>query len=135
MPLIVDTGAVYASYNRRDSWHERMKALLSVERGALILPAATIPEIDYLLDKRFGTHGRLAFYEDIESGVYLIAELPNDSYKRVFELNRRYADLDLGFVDAAVIVTSETLGLPHIATTDRKHFGVVAREVRLELLP
>ena len=112
-----------------------MKTLLSEEKGALILPAATIPEIDYLLGRGFGSRGRFTFYEDIESGVYLIAELPNDSYKRVFELNRRYTDLNLGFVDAAVIVTSETLGLPRIATTDRKHFGVVAQEVKLELLP
>ena len=104
-------------------------------KGALILPAATIPEIDYLLGRDFGSQGRFTFYEDIESDIYLIAELPNDSYKRVFELNRRYADLNLGFVDAAVIVTSETLGLPRIATTDRRHFGVVAQEVRLELLP
>lgn len=135
MSLIVDTGAVYASYNQRDSWHERVKTLLSEETEALILPAATIPEIDYLLGKRFGARGRLAFYEDIESSVYLIAGLPQDSYKRVFELNRRYADLDLGFVDAAVIATSEALGLPRIATTDRRHFSVVAGEVRLELLP
>ena len=135
MPLVVDTGAIYAFYDRNDSWHERMKTLLSEEKGALILPAATIPEIDYLLGRDFGSQGRFTFYEDIESDIYLIAELPNDSYKRVFELNRRYADLNLGFVDAAVIVTSETLGLPRIATTDRRHFGVVAQEVRLELLP
>ena len=88
-----------------------------------------------MLGRDFGSRGRFTFYEDIESGVYLIAEPPNGSYKRVFELNGRYADLDLGFVDAAVIITSETLGLPRIATTDRKHFGVVAGEVKLELLP
>ena len=111
-----------------------MRSLLD-EESALILPAVTIPEIDYLLGRDFGAKGRFAFYEDIEMGVYLVTELPQDSYRRVFELNRRYADLNLGFVDAAVIATSEVLGLPRIATTDRRHFSVVAGEVRLELLP
>ncbi len=111
-----------------------METLLNGE-SALILPSATLPEIDYLLGRDFGAKGRFAFYEDIEAGVYLLTELPRESYARVFDLNRRYTDLNLGFVDAAVIATSEALGLPRIATTDRRHFSVVAREVRLELLP
>ena len=48
---------------------------------------------------------------------------------------RQFSDLDLGFVDAAVIATAEALGLTRIATTDRRHFEPVARAVGLLLVP
>lgn len=56
---------------------------------------------------------------------------------RAVALGRRYADLDLGFVDAAVIAVCESLGETKVATLDRRHFGVVrpAHCERLRLLP
>jgi len=45
----------------------------------------------------------------------LVAHEP-DRYERVAELNRRFADLDLGFVDAAVIAIAEATGVRRIAT-------------------
>jgi predicted nucleic acid-binding protein len=53
----------------------------------------------------------------------------------VEELNRQFSDLDLGFVDAAVIAISEFLNLPRIATVDRRHFVPLATAFELELLP
>jgi hypothetical protein len=48
-----------------------------------------------------------------------------------------YADLGLGFVDAAVIAACERLGEPKVATLDRRDFSVIVpRHVpALELLP
>ncbi len=56
---------------------------------------------------------------------------------RAVELARQHADLDLGFVDAAVIAICESLGETKVATLDRRHFGVVrpAHCERLRLLP
>ena len=45
-------------------------------------------------------------------------DLAQSGYARVEELNRRYADLELGFVDAAVVAISEALEVPRVATTD-----------------
>jgi predicted nucleic acid-binding protein len=53
----------------------------------------------------------------------------------VAELNQRFADIELGFVDAAVVALAETLGLSRIATTDRRHFEPLAAAFQLELLP
>ena len=49
----------------------------------------------------------------------------------------RYADLDVGFVDASVLAIVERLNEPKLATLDRKHFSVMQpRHVdALELLP
>ncbi|MBK9612864.1 hypothetical protein [Candidatus Amarobacter glycogenicus] len=46
-------------------------------------------------------------------------------YRRVREVCDRYADSDIGFVDAAVIAVVERLNEPKVATLDRRHFGTV----------
>jgi predicted nucleic acid-binding protein len=49
-------------------------------------------------------------------------------------LNRQYADLRLGFVDA-IVTLAETLRLSQVATTDRRHFEPLAEAFSLQLLP
>jgi predicted nucleic acid-binding protein len=44
-------------------------------------------------------------------------------------------ELDLGFVDAAIVALAETLKVPRIATTDRRHFTPLAARFALQLLP
>lgn len=135
MSLILDTGAVYAWYDRDDRWHDRMRELLSAEPGALILLDIVIPEIDHLLGTAIGQHAQLGFCEDLVSGAYLVANLDERVYPRVLDLNRRYGDLELGFVDAAVMASAEILGIGRVATTDRRDFGAVKLDISLDLLP
>jgi predicted nucleic acid-binding protein len=133
--LLLDTGIVYAYYDRSDTWHARARTLVQGEAQGLILPAPVVPEVDHLLTVRLGSKSRLAFYEGIIDGYYLIADLPRAGYARVADLNRRFDDLNLGFVDAAVVALAETLGLSRIATTDRRHFEPLAAAFSLELIP
>jgi len=133
--VLLDTGIVYAYYDRTDSWHARARRLIESEQRGLILPAAVIPEVDWLLGQRLGAPSRLTFYEGITDGYYLVADLPRGAYPRVAELNRRFGDLDLGFVDAAVVALAEALGLSRIATSDRRHFEPMAKALSLQLLP
>jgi predicted nucleic acid-binding protein len=50
-------------------------------------------------------------------------------------LNRRFDDLELGFVDAAIMALAEATGLSRVATTDRRHFEPLAAALSLELVP
>jgi predicted nucleic acid-binding protein len=133
--LFLDSGIVYAYYDRSDAWHTRARRLIETEHRGLVLPAPVIPEVDHLLGVRLGTASRLAFYAGITGGHYVIADLPKDAYARVSELNERFATLAPGFVDAAVIALAERLRPSRIATTDRRHFGPIAAALSLELLP
>jgi uncharacterized protein len=135
MSVLLDTGIVYAYYDRSDRWHPRARRLVHDEQRGLILPAPVVPEIDHLLGHRLGAKSRLTFYTGIIEGYYLIADLPKEAYARVAALNQRFADIELGFVDAAVVALAETLGLSRIATTDRRHFEPLAAAFQLELLP
>lgn len=135
MAALLDTGILYASYDRADRWHESARKLLESEPGPLIVPAPVIPEVDHLLGKHLGTPSRMAFYEGLSDGHYFVADLPRDKYPRVTELNQRFQDLSLGFVDAAVVAIGESLGLLRIATTDLRDFEPLASALSLTLLP
>jgi hypothetical protein len=135
MSVLLDTGIVYAYYDRSDDWHARARQVMEREPHGLILPSPVIPEVDHLIGHRLGARGRSFFYEGIVGGYYLVVDLPREAYARVAELDRQFGDLALGFVDAAVVALAETLGLSRIATTDQRHFGPVAAALSLELLP
>jgi hypothetical protein len=135
MAVLLDTGILYAYYDRRDSWHVASRRLIETEAGGLIVPAPVIPEADYLLGKRLGAEAQAVFFQGLVNGSFFVADLQLEQYARILELHRRYSGLQLGFVDAAVLAIAEHLRLGRIATTDRRHFGAVEISVPLELLP
>ena len=133
MALLLDTGVVYAYYDRSDDWHARAKRLITGAGHGLMLPAPVIPEVDHLLRHRLGAGACRVFYAGLIDGSYAVADLSREGYARVGELNRQYPDL--GFVDAAVVAIAEARGISRIATTDRRHFGPLAATLSLEILP
>lgn len=135
MSVILDTGIVYAYYDRSDLWHARARALIRREARGLILPVPVIPEVDYLLGHRLGARSRRTFYQGIVEGHYFVADLPRQAYTRAAAIDEQFADLDLGFVDAAIVALSESMKVPRIATTNRRHFDPLAARFSLELLP
>ena len=135
MSVLLDTGIVYAYYDRSDEWHGRARDLLRAEARGLILPALVIPEIDHLLGARLGDRSRLTFYSGITGGHFLTADLPRQAYGRVIDINKQFADLSVGFVDAALVVLADVLNLRRVATTDRRHFAPLAAHFSLELVP
>ncbi len=135
MSILLDTGILYAYYDRSDAWHGRAVAVIQAEAAGLIVPAPVVPEVDHLLGHRLGAKARQAFYSGLADGDYDVADLPHEGYARVAALNRRFADLDLGFVDAAIVAIAEVTGVRRIATTDRRHFGPLADALSLEILP
>jgi predicted nucleic acid-binding protein len=133
--VLLDTGILYAYYDRSDSWHERAVRLVRAEESGLIVPTPVIPEVDHLLGARLGAKARSVFYEGLAEGCYFLADLPREQYARVAEINRQFARLELGFVDAAVVAIAEALGLARVATTDRRHFVPISGPLALEILP
>lgn len=137
MALILDTGPLYASLDRRDRDHSRCRALIEGTDEALIIASPVLPEVDYLVSERMGPAPMLALLVDVERGAYVVEDLVGEDYGRVRELMDRYADQDLGFVDASVLAIAERLGEPKVATLDHRHFSIVRpRHVdALELVP
>lgn len=137
MALILDTGPLYASLDRSDADHARCRALIEGCDELLVIPAPVLVEVDYWIGRRLSVGALVALLEDIERTAYRVEDLADSDYRRVGELCDRYADSDIGFVDAAVMAIVERLDEPKLATLDVRHFGVIRpRHVdALTLLP
>jgi uncharacterized protein len=123
--LILDTGPTYALLDRSDAAHEACRALIEGATEPLVLPGPTLSEVDYWVSRRRGPAAMGALLDDVSAGAYQVEDLADRDYPRVAELLRAYQDLELGFVDAAVVAIAERLGEPKLATLDRRHFSVV----------
>jgi uncharacterized protein len=101
------------------------------------VPAPVLVELDYLASRQRDRLAVTAMLEEIHRGAYEVEELTSVDYRRVGELLTTYADLRVGFVDAAVLAIVERLREPKLATLDHRHFAVMRpRHVdALELLP
>lgn len=135
MPVLLDTGIVYAYYDASDDWHSRALSVFDESPGPFLLPALVIPEVDHLLGQRLGRRARELFYEGIVSGAYQVVDLPEAGYARAAELDRTYSDLALGLVDAALVAHAEALSVPWIATSDRRDFEPLVAPLGLKLVP
>lgn len=101
------------------------------------MPAPVLVELDYLASRQRDRLSVRAMLEEIDRGAYQVEDLMPVDYRRVRELLTTYADLRVGFVDAAVLAIVERLREPKLATLDHRHFAVMRpRHVdALELLP
>ena len=125
MALILDTGPLYAALDRSDADHVACRRLLDSATEPLVVPAPVLVEVEYWTHRRLGPGAWLALLDDIEAGAFVVEDLVAADYRRVRELCDRYADADIGFVDAAVLAVTERLTEPKLATLDRRHFGTL----------
>lgn len=95
--VLLDTGIVYAYYDRSDDWHARARRVMEREVHGLVLPSPVVPEVDHLIGHRLGARGRSLFYEGIVGGYSLVADLPPEASARVAELDRQFDDLRLAW--------------------------------------
>ena len=123
MPLLVDTGVLYALADADDAWHERSKAYLLKNRDLLLAPVTVLPEVAYLLRLRLGARAEAAFARSLADGELSVQDVTADDFKRCVTLLSTYPDI--GLVDASVVAIAERLRVTVIATTDRRHFATV----------
>lgn len=137
MALVLDTGPLYAALDRRDAAHERSRQLLQDTQDLLVIPAPVLVETDYWTRKWLGSAAFVSLLDNIAAGAFTVIELIPDDHARVRFLCDRYADSDIGFVDAAVLAIVERLGEDKLATLDHRHFSILRpRHVdSLRLLP
>jgi predicted nucleic acid-binding protein len=94
-------------------------------------------EFDHFASRQRDRQAVNVLLDNIERGAYEVENLLASDYRRIDQLLETYADLRVGFVDAAVLAVVERLREPKLATLDHRHFSVMRpRHVdALELLP
>jgi len=135
MPQVVDTGILFALADRSDAWHERARAWAESSSETLLAPVTILAEVAYLLRERIGPDAEAAFVESLARGELAVENLSAKDWTRTLDVMRSYTQL--GFVDATVVAIAERLKVRTIATTDRRHFGMVrpAHVDRFTLVP
>ncbi|MGB5889952.1 MAG: PIN domain-containing protein [Thermoanaerobaculia bacterium] len=135
MPLLMDTGVLYALADADDAWHTPVLECLGALKENLLVPVTVLPEVTYLLRSRLGTDAELSFVQSIVAGELGVEQLADSDLERTEDLLTLHGDI--GFVDATVAAIAERLRLTAIATTDRRHFSQIRPVHRdyFELLP
>jgi predicted nucleic acid-binding protein len=135
MPVVVDTGVLYAAADADDSWHGRVTTWLEGTSEPLLVPVTVLPEVTYLLASRLGPEAERTFVASVSEGELGLEQIAKGDLERCRRLLEEYPQI--GFVDASILAMMERLRLHVLATTDRRHFARVRlRHVRaLELVP
>jgi uncharacterized protein len=131
--ITLDTSGILALLDRKDPEHDAAVEALDADPGPYLVPAETLGEVGYFVESQFGTGVLDAFLADLAGGQFTL-ECGVDRLSRVRQLVTRYDDLPLGLVDSAVIACAEDNG-GRVLTLDRRHFGVVAREGFIRIVP
>jgi predicted nucleic acid-binding protein len=135
--LLIDAAPIVALADPQEPQRAAILHVLGTEPGPLVIPAPTTAEIDYLLGRRFGTQARRAFLTDLAAGRFTVSSLERSDYATVLELEHRYADLDLGLADCALITLADRHDTSRLLTFDERHFRAVTplRGEAFTLLP
>jgi len=135
MPLLLDTGAIYALADADDDWHSPMREFVAANRQTLLAPCTVITEAAYLIRTRLGARLEREFAGSLAAGEIEVENLALADWARCAELLGQYDFL--GLADASLVAIAERLMLKSLVTTDRRDFRRVRpRHVRtLDLLP
>lgn len=121
MKVLVDTGPLISAIDRRDPAQEMaVMALGRLGRNAIV-PLPVVVEVDHLVRKRVGADAARRFLKNIAGGSHEVAYATAGLMRRAVELDRKYADLNLGVVDSCVMAIAERHELP-IFTFDFRDF-------------
>ncbi|MGH9481523.1 MAG: type II toxin-antitoxin system VapC family toxin [Terriglobales bacterium] len=133
--VVVDTGALVALMDSSERAHAAVAKLYLRDPGAWIVPAAVLPEVDYILAQRIGAHAQRLWLADLADGRFAIEWGRGEDLTAACSLCLRYRSLQLGLVDALVMATAVRLQAAAIATLDLRHFGAVRLPHQPRLLP
>jgi uncharacterized protein len=125
LTLIIDAAPLVALGDTAEPQRDRILEILTNEPGALVIPATTTAEVDYLLGQRLGGHARRAFLQDLAAGRFLVAALDGDDCSTMLELESRYSDLELGLADCALVILAERYDTIRILSFDERRFRAV----------
>ena len=137
MALVIDTGPMVAYLDASDDDHLRCRELVDAATEPRLIPAPVLVELDFVLRPRGGSGAFRLLLEDVALGGFSVLDLTAEDYVRAARLHEQYADVPIGFVDAAVMASVERLNEPKLATLDRRHFTIMrpAHVGALQLLP
>jgi len=110
-PLILDTGGwLYAL-----AGDEPYASALKDARPAIV-PGLVLAEVDWHLRKRRADMARLL--KEVTQGAYAYEPVTLEDVERAAQVEKKFADLGLGIVDASIVALAERLDVRRVLTID-----------------
>jgi len=122
--IVLDTSVVFAIFDRNESRHQEAKSWYQGEKGPFATTPLVLVELDHLLHTRTAPAAVEAFYREIRSGALGVEWWPGLEVEAA-GVAERYAEIDLGLVDASLVALAGRLETTRIATFDERHFRAV----------
>lgn len=122
-PVVVDSGPLYALFDRDDRHHATSRRWFEANRRPLVTNAPVITEVTYLLGRWCGTDHQLLFLEFLRQPGWRLEDIAPD-LERIHSIMERYRDLPADFTDASLLALAERLRCTDIASTDQRDFSV-----------
>jgi predicted nucleic acid-binding protein len=117
--VIVDSGALYALFDRRDDHHKASLAWISASRHrTLVTNVCVLTEVTYLLHRRGLGEAVDPFLEWATTSL-LVDRDTVDDLPRIRAIMGQYADLPADFTDASLVALAERTACFTVASVDR----------------
>lgn len=123
VPVIVDSGPLYALFDRDDDFNTQTRLWFARNRRPLVTNAAVITEVTYLLGRWCSVDHQLLFLEFLRQPGWMLEPLASD-LERIQALMDLYRNLPADFTDASLVALAERLRCCDVATTDQRDFSV-----------
>lgn len=120
--LICDTGALIDYVNPSAPDHAAFRELIDGARVRYV-PGLVMAEVDYFL--RDDRRAMRALANDLSSGAFTFVAAVLATITRAVEIDRRFAGLELGLVDASIVALAEETEVRRLATRDVRDFSAV----------
>jgi len=120
--ILVDAGPLVALVDAGDQYHEDCLLAFQQIREPIGTVWPAMVEAMYFLSDLPMAQDRL--WQMLEDGGYQILGLGQQDIPRIRALMRKYADRQMGLVDAALVAVAERDHIDTIFTVDRKDFSV-----------
>jgi predicted nucleic acid-binding protein len=118
--LLCDTGALLDYLLASAPDHRAFREAIDGARTRYV-PGLVLAELDYFLRKE--RPAMRAFMQDLRRGAFTYAAPTPSILHRAMEIDKQFAHLGLGLVDASVAALAEEVGVYRLATRDVRHFG------------
>lgn len=121
--LLLDTSGLVSLLDRSQAHHRAFAAFFRKWTRPVLTTEAVITEATHLLARFEG--GALGVLRFILEGGAILVPGSLDALARAETVMRTYADNDLDYAAATLVVLAEDVGTGHILTLDRRDFSAL----------
>ncbi|MFM9970823.1 MAG: type II toxin-antitoxin system VapC family toxin [Burkholderiales bacterium] len=115
--VLLDTGPLVALFKRNDTYHARSVAWFKSQRGPLLTTQAVLTEAWHLVS----VSARIPLVRFVQATCEIV-EFDTVAHARILAALERFADMEMDYADATLLVLGEIEKVTAIATIDVNDF-------------